>query len=538
MSNLHSKDNTPQSDRNQGAVFSNVNNISPLSGHKEEIRRAAEELQNAWITAAITCIHKRHNNLTYGQLNSQILREVLLAEIAKGSPSSPVESILGKKGDLQYILASIISRFHRVPQGAALKLLRQQFIDDLSSRAWTIIYHRISTDLHGRRVEVTDQTIPLNEEFHKTVDGASLFKGMGTKGRPSVASKYGRLVPEQLQQIPNAWQSCLYDQQGGKFFQAFRTGSLPSFGVQEKNRRIAAGMKATKLLLEAIVLSSFGELPLDRQNRIKRREEALTIKVASLDLQTWVSEGPRAKEFGIERQNIEEQREIWRELSAVKELTVRLQEEETTVDISLEVMFFNFPVHELVFTEGIGWEAEVNILNEENVAVLLSYARKSLLYFSGPKRDTIEFVLREINEILDSAAHRQPGFDPYKLNTRLGILAYQLGCVVHFNCRSGKDRTSFLDAEMKLYAIEVLFFLKNSSSPSTWNHELDPARRALLSQLLINGSGPVIQSLNSGAPGSKLNPIFGEPLEEDPLVSRVGVENWTIFKSLSEYSDL
>jgi phosphatidylinositol-4,5-bisphosphate 4-phosphatase len=107
------------------------------------------------------------------------------------------------------------------------------------------------------------------------------------------------------------------------------------------------------------------------------------------------------------------------------------------------------------------------------------------------------------------------------------MLAFEIGAVPCWNCKSGKDRTGMLDVELKREAVALH---QNSElapgSPLTDDHQ------RLLQQALLYGGNFEVQTYNTGAPGNKVMidvPVFGLSYR-----SRIGDDEvWKQVKGLS-----
>lgn len=116
----------------------------------------------------------------------------------------------------------------------------------------------------------------------------------------------------------------------------------------------------------------------------------------------------------------------------------------------------------------------------------------------------IEGLDRQIKEIMtatDDRSHRKAGHEPYKLVSRLNMLAHEIGAVPMFNCKSGKDRTGQADVEVKdLYAHYAM-----TGTLREVNHARNERENKNLATLFMQGGGLQIQKDNTGLPGSKVN---------------------------------
>ena len=104
-----------------------------------------------------------------------------------------------------------------------------------------------------------------------------------------------------------------------------------------------------------------------------------------------------------------------------------------------------------------------------------------------------------IYNVYVSKAHRNHGSDPYQTPAKIAQLSYLLGNNTTFNCKSGKDRSGQLDAEIKSLATQTSF-----GHVPRHNHELsteDKERKALYA---LKSGNLELQQYNTGLRGYKL----------------------------------
>jgi hypothetical protein len=112
-------------------------------------------------------------------------------------------------------------------------------------------------------------------------------------------------------------------------------------------------------------------------------------------------------------------------------------------------------------------------------------------------------LTRQISEIRHEGAHRNAGTEPYKMPTRLAVLADLLGVKVAFNCKSGKDRTGELDAEIKHMKTEMAI----TGKVPHYKRERAPEEIRRFHEVVTNGGNQRMQELNTGFAGYKLKGV-------------------------------
>jgi hypothetical protein len=110
---------------------------------------------------------------------------------------------------------------------------------------------------------------------------------------------------------------------------------------------------------------------------------------------------------------------------------------------------------------------------------------------------------RQIAAIHAEGAHRTAGNEPYKMPTRLAVLADLLGVNVAFNCKSGKDRTGELDAEIKHFKLQM----QVTGRVPHYARTRTPEEIRHFHEVATNGGNFEIQNLNTGYAGYKLHGV-------------------------------
>ena len=144
--------------------------------------------------------------------------------------------------------------------------------------------------------------------------------------------------------------------------------------------------------------------------------------------------------------------------------------------------------------------------------------------------DQARELVRQIAEIQHEGSFSKAGKEPYKMPTRLAVLGEMFGLKVMFNCKSGKDRTGELDAEIKHFKLQMALTGKvphyervRSGPEITQFHEV-----------LTHSGNFEMQRLNTGYAGYKLLGVdalyeqFGGQGKNDPLTANfLGLSSYT-----------
>lgn len=182
---------------------------------------------------------------------------------------------------------------------------------------------------------------------------------------------------------------------------------------------------------------------------------------------------------------------------------------DSPVRVKVEVLPFSVGVNSFAFLgpsslQGLvgGWDTSDRI-NEASLGTLMGWTRDFLR--SNPQSEHFDRVItlrREIREIVDKKLHHQDGGDPYKLASRLQELAYRIGAVPAFNCKSGKDRTGQCDVEVK--SAIMLERMKQGDAPKP-NAVLTPNQQHVLRTTQLTSGTLEITRSNTGAMGLMIN---------------------------------
>ncbi|MBG6245016.1 hypothetical protein CS369_10010 [Candidatus Symbiopectobacterium sp. 'North America'] len=257
--------------------------------------------------------------------------------------------------------------------------------------------------------------------------------------------------------------------------------------------------------------------------------------------------------FGAEKEMMDDQMQAWAQLSQQQPLQVPLRDAQGNIyhaSVNLNVAAFNFGVNEFVLIGNIGWK-QADGYNEAALKTLLG---NDLSVTSPPKgwggdylskhptaenAQKVRTLSQQLKTILANKTHHRDGSVPYKAALRVALLANEIGAMPCWNCKSGKDRTGMLDAEIKRETVKmhqhdtgVMTQALNVSLPRS---SLDRAEQQLLQTILLHGGNKEVQQYNTGAPGNKV----AKPLPKFLTLStrqRIGDEHaFNNTRGLSEF---
>ncbi|MDD9982567.1 MAG: hypothetical protein OXU81_14625, partial [Gammaproteobacteria bacterium] len=113
--------------------------------------------------------------------------------------------------------------------------------------------------------------------------------------------------------------------------------------------------------------------------------------------------------------------------------------------------------------------------------------------------ETLDSAARQAKATWASNDYRRGGGDPFKMVSRLALVCHLMGETPLFNCKSGKDRTGQLDAEVKFLAAAA----DESGGRVPPPDESMETWRPVRNDFVFNTGNLEMQRLNTGLPGYK-----------------------------------
>lgn len=234
--------------------------------------------------------------------------------------------------------------------------------------------------------------------------------------------------------------------------------------------------------------------------------QCVNLHLSSISLMTPVSLGSVLQE----KQMLDDQLAAWQQISAAP-LTLVIRNHEgklSPVSLNVQVAAFNFGVNELALGRlGLGHQY-ADRQNERALQTLLGdnlapSARPGgwagqVLDGNPPNAERIISLIDAFKRLWQRHDHHHDGGDPYKAGRLMALLCHELGIMPCWNCKSGKDRTGMLDAEIKRQAIEL-----HQGQQHLEPGPLDARGSRLLQKLLLNSGNLTVQRYNTGTAGNK-----------------------------------
>ena len=334
----------------------------------------------------------------------------------------------------------------------------------------------------------------------------------------------------------NLWSSKLTVQkadtgQAVTLFEAVRHGVLSPYGIDKNNLKRQEGARnRAREIVTAVLFSDNQKL----QQALNG--ETVQLRLTSTSLLTPVNIGSFT-----EKQQLQDQFEAWEWLAQKDPLILTIRDAEgqlKDVKIDLQVIKFNSGVNEFALTLGHGPLTFINghryadKYNQQSLVQLLGhdFLEKSSAVvgggvgeYLGQATDSkniglIKQLADEIKEIWVKKLHHQDGGDPYKLARRIVFLSYLIKVIPCYNCKSGKDRTGWLDAEVKMMAA----ILHHTGKLTPLGQSITQDEQQLLRQISLQSGNLDIQALNTGLPGNMVLKQFPVPFFELSLKKRIG----------------
>lgn len=439
--------------------------------------------------------------------------------------------------------------------------IKNRYIRGLNAKGWKTIEKEITFESTGKTY--TSTIIPVNQAFHET------FEDYGETGNSSMSP---RLTddPEKKDEMraTNLWLTqyktgAATDTTGTLIFEAFRSGSLAyslNDGDEKKRKEIADSK--TLELLTAMAAHAFQAKDQKGKDSILKREVELDIPVISISLQTPTSIGL----LGPEEQQVRDQIKALKEYeNGAKPIDIVWNGKRITINAKFNTIAFDFGVNSSANLSvgplgAAGVEADFNkpaikqltqawkdfdVKLGKDITELEN--QRDQIKQSTPDQDRI-IILKSLadakrkrslaKKLMDQILQAwKSGGSAYEIPARIANLAFVMGHLPHFNCKSGKDRTGLMDAESKFLAqqiFEASEHYEDSKVPEYVN-ELEGDQLDIYRQILMESGNLEVQETNTGVGGYKVVPI---PALEKDLAVRIGKEFLPLVQGFKEFTDV
>lgn len=432
-----------------------------------------------------------------------------------------------------------IAKSMGISEKVAKERLRNAYIRELNNQPWDPIVNPINLGTSQKPDVFTSTITPVNENYHET------FAKYGKTGLNSMStsSRLTDMTDDELNRTTNlAFTELKHEVTGRVLFRAFRSGALAGKNIpndKAKAERVTAAN--THELLQAMVIQQLRESRPDLQSKYfdETEPDVMRVPVLSLNLQSaaWL--------LGGEGEHVEEQ------LKALRANHLKKQEievvwpdkmgklEKRKVQVQFDVIAMNFGVNAQGFSFAQNNNEPLARLEERKdhfvqqakarAKELSENAEKVLLVEKG---QTIGSLTKEYHQLVQSVEQVEElwkriksgkgNTSSYEMSSQILNLGHLIGSNLHFNCKSGKDRTGLQDAEAKFMAHE-LFETANAKDLKPYEiASSEPGRTNKLQTLLFASGNLEMQQYNTGGQGYKIAPAANLLLADKRLQSRIG----------------
>ncbi|WP_279205333.1 type III secretion system effector inositol phosphate phosphatase [Obesumbacterium proteus] len=450
-----------------------------------------------------------------------------LAKIKEDRPATKQELAAAKelKNNIIDLIAKRFQQLNNIPtkeaQAAAIGTYRQARVSYINSQPWQTIKNNIS---YNQTLYSSTQLPAAEMKNGKQNIFAKSYEGKGVCSWDTLNTHHAT----------NLWQSTLNTTENGQtktLFSGIRHGIISPYHIKDPALRQIGAENRAKEVISAALYSK----PELLEQALKG--ETVNLKIISTGLLT------ATNIIGKEKNMVDDQMQAWRALSQPgKTLQLSIKNEQgklQTVKIKPEIAAFNFGVNEMALKLGFGHRVSDNY----NAAALQQLFGNDLRPDAKPSgwvgeylnrnpdnAETVITLSRQVKEIWENKLHHKDSGEPYKAAQRIAMLANEINSVPCWNCKSGKDRTGMLDAEIKREAISI----HQGISPSIPGSTPDSEGQKIFQKVLLNSGNMEIQAQNTGSAGNKVmkNIVFS-PLNLS-YQSRIGDPDvWQSVKGLS-----
>lgn len=473
-------------------------------------------VRNLWIDAAVTLLEeeldvleKKSNHRAsldpLKELRNKLREEK--SELIDQSPDELMRSLRNKPRQLEESLAEAFKNTEST-HPTLKKRLYEKYQDRLNKgQEWDIIEKELSFKKNGVRRCFSSILTPaarLGNIFSECYQGKGVSSGSIAECRHAV----------------NLWVSELRNETGQVLFKGLRHSVHSAYGIKEDTDRIRANRARALETIEGALVTDQGLL-----------EKALnheTVKLGMVSISLLTPDNFRSlySETANERKYLKEQLsawEWWNELSKKGEgieFSVRNRRGELQkVRIRTEVVMFNFGVNEAAVVGKFGLSSKYNLVSGwGNVRTMNLDAMNELIgnpalggpiggkvgeYLGGRPEDSDTSIIRKLTEqirkIWMNETYMTMGHEPYKMVSRLAVLAYLTGHIPVWNCKSGKDRAGLMDVETKFLVTQIAL----SGDVPEPDRQLNREDREIFRKIALESGNLEIQRLNTGLPGFK-----------------------------------
>ena len=366
---------------------------------------------------------------------------------------------------------------------------------------WDPIDTEIRATIGGEQ-RVIDSTI--TPAYHMGEPFTASYDQSGVKGICSINQ-------DQTDHAVNLAVSEIRDGTTGSRIIAFVRHGVHSAYEAPANQQVLANQTRATESVHAALLTNTAVLQQAIANAQANNGQVVDLPITSINLQTNFM-------YNNENAMVHQQFEAFDHINNLPHLDVNVPDPNNAgqtiqVRIRPRVLAFNFGTNPAATfgNFGIGDNTETRGRNEAGMKALFGDGLKvddplegmvgaalNNPAISGWKKTCIRELSRQIKQMWADRSYNTDDGDVYKMMARLTVLTDMIGATAMFNCKSGKDRTGHLDAEVKMLASEIYY---TRTVPSYG--QLSTSRKEAFSQFALHSGNHQMQRYNTGFAGYK-----------------------------------
>jgi hypothetical protein len=473
------------------------------------------------LSAEISKLDQQLQNQPVDQQNDAVLlrlqvlvnaRQTIQNAIQQKGNTPPYNSVTSEIADVESIerdhkaevLRTVKHAFQQagIPMDGLDKSLDTQQVVALNKDFnWDPINTEIRATIGGEQRTVASAITPayhLGEPFTASYDQS------GVKGICSINQ-------DQTDHAVNLAVSEIRDGTNGPRIIAFVRHGVHSAYKAPANQQVLANQTRATESVHAALLTNTAVLQQAILNAQAHNDQVVDLPIASINLQTnyWVNG---------ENKQVLQQFAAFDHINNLTHLDVDVPDPNNAgqtiqVRIRPRVLAFNFGTNPVATfgNMGIGDNTETRGRNEAGMKALFGGGLKvddplggmvgaalNNPAIPGWKKTCIRELSRQIKQMWADRSYNTDDGDVYKMMARLTVLTDLIGATAMFNCKSGKDRTGHLDAEVKMLASEIYY---THTVPSYG--QLSTRRKEAFSQFALHSGNHEMQRYNTGFAGYK-----------------------------------
>ncbi|QIZ72269.1 inositol phosphate phosphatase SopB [Oxynema aestuarii] len=430
--------------------------------------------------------------------------------------------------------------------------LKDLYIQNLNKE---VEWKTISKSMQIGGETYTSSFTPLNQEFD-----SQHFESYGSTGLSSMSPRLTENPEKDTEpernRTTNAWYTEFKAENSDEaLFSAFRSGVLEDYGIKDPKKRREANKEKAAQLLTAIAIKYLSKKTNDE---LKNANYKVSIPLVTTALLTPVATDKGADEAG----------KLDRHIQALKDANNEFRNNRRKINVNhclhpisveFNIIAFNYGVNQ---NAKFGKYTQWRKLNSESLDRLkeakkeavrdMEFEQKNLMrYISGAQTKLsliqkgninedpqicsdliktssqqftkIEKDIKKIEQLWQRIQKRGKlggGDVDYEMPALISNLAFLIGSMVHYNCKSGKDRTGMADVETKFLAYQMEDRAKKGDRQLVphYTDSLSKEDKKALKTMVFESGNLEVQKYNTGFAGYKVKtPNLAKRLGEDVL---------------------